>query len=380
MNMSKFITLLVCICIIWAGLAGAQQHTPDRRLPSGKLVVGIMDDPPYVIKDEEGRWGGLNVELWANVARDLRIDYEFREMTLDEILTALHKNKIDLTIIGFFVTAEREKLFDYTVPIGSTRMGVATLPHAIDHPWWSAIRVFLSWGILKVFIVLVIALIVIGFLFWLIERKNNPEHFGGGFLKGLCAGIYWVGATLASGVCFGVNIKSLSGRILALIWMFICAVILSAFIASLASSLTLDELTSSTVDTHALRKMKLGAIRGGTSAHVLQRMGKKPVLFDNGKDAARAILEKKIDGFLYDEITLHYIADRDYPGQFTVYPTNLKRFQFAFGMPMGSPLRKPINTAMLNTINDPLWEILLDKYGFKENFEKKSVSSKRRRN
>lgn len=378
--MKKFILLFTLMCIVCVNIADAQHPAVGPRLTGKKLIVGITDDPPYTMKDEEGKWVGLNVDLWANVVRDLKIDYEFKEMTLDEILTALHKNKIDLTIMGLFVTTEREKLFDFTVPIGSSRMGVITLPHAIDHPWWSAIRVFLSWGILKVVIVLVCALIVIGFLFWLIERKNNPEHFGGGFIKGLCTGIYWVGATMASGVCFGVNIRSTSGRILALVWMFICAVILSAFIASLASSLTLDELTSSAVDKHALRKMKLGVLRGGTSSRVLQQMGGRSVLFDDGKDALKAVLEKKIDGFLYDETTLYYISDREYPGKFTVYSTNLKRFQFAFGVPMGSTFRKPINAAMLNTINDPLWEIILDKYGFKENFEKKPISSRKRRN
>jgi urease accessory protein UreE len=34
---------------------------------------------------------------------------------------------------------------------------------------------------------------------------------------------------------------------------------------------------------------------------------------------------------------------------------------------------------MLTVLHDPLWELLLDKYGFKENFEKKPFVSKRRR-
>ena len=378
--MKKSVLLFVLLSIVYVNIAAAQQPNIEPRLTGRKLIVGVMDDPPYTMKTEEGKWTGLNVDILTNIARELGFDYELKEMTLKEITAALYEGKIDLTVIGLFVTAEREKLFDFSVPIGSSRMAVITLPHAIDHPLWSAIRVFFSWGIMKAIVILLFVLVVIGFLFWLVERKNNPEHFGGGFLKGVCAGVYWVGATMASGVCLGINIKSLSGRILALLWMFVCAVIISAFIASLASSLTLDELTSSIVDAHSLRKMKLGAITGGTSANLIQKMGGKCTLFDNEKDVIKALLDKKIEGFMFDEITLHYIIDRDYPGKFTLYSTNLKRFQFAFGMPTGSPLRKPVNSAILNVTNDPLWEVLLDKYGFKENFEKKSVSSRKRRN
>ena len=377
--MRKAVFVFLAFFLLFANVAHAQKEV-IKPLPAGKkLIVGIMEDPPYTMKGDGGKWTGLNADLWTNVARDLKLDYEYKEMSLDEIVRALNKGTIDISIVGLFVIAERERLFDFSVPIGSCRMAIVTLPHAIEHPWWSAIRVFFSWGILKIFILMVSALFLVGLLFWIVERKNNPEHFGGGFFRGLCAGIYWVGATMASGVCFGINIKSLSGRILALLWMFICAIMLSAFIASLASSLTLDELTTSTIDVHSLRQMKIGALRGGTSALVLQRTGGKFMLFDNEKDAAEALRDNKIEGFLYDEIALHYIADRDYPGKFSIYPTNLKRFQFAFGLPVNSPFRKPINAAMLTILNDPLWEILLDKYGFKENFEKKPVVSKRKR-
>jgi polar amino acid transport system substrate-binding protein len=377
--MRKAAFVFLAFFLLCANIAHAQQQTVTP-LPAGKkLIVGLADDPPYTMKDDGGRWTGLNVDLWTSVAKDLKLDYEFKEMPLAGIIAALNKGTIDLTIVGLFVIAEREKLLDFSVPIGSSRMAVITLPHAIDHPWWSAMRVLFSWGILKIVMLLAIALLFVGLLFWIVERKHNPEHFGGGFFKGLCAGIYWVGATMASGVCFGVNIKSFSGRILALMWMFICTVILSAFIASLASSLTLEELTASMVDMHSLRKMKIGALRGGTSALVLQRIGGKFILFDNERNAADALINKKIQGFLYDEITLHYISERDYPGQFSIYPTNLKRFHFAFGFPVNSPFRKPINAAMLTILHDPLWELLLDKYGFKENFEKKPLASKKKR-
>ena len=45
----------------------------------GKLVVGTMDMPPFLIKAGDGHWEGLSIDLWRAVARDLGVEYEFRE-------------------------------------------------------------------------------------------------------------------------------------------------------------------------------------------------------------------------------------------------------------------------------------------------------------
>jgi ABC-type amino acid transport substrate-binding protein len=59
--------------------------------PGKKLIVGVVQDPPYIIKERDGQWSGLNVEIWKSIVRDLRIDYEFREMTFKELLVSKEK-------------------------------------------------------------------------------------------------------------------------------------------------------------------------------------------------------------------------------------------------------------------------------------------------
>lgn len=377
---SRFCALFLLFILMYSNAAMAEPERIFSDSPDRKIVVGVMHDPPYTIKGENGKWTGLNVDVWSQAARDMNLNYELKEMTLDEMLASLKNGRIDISIAALFVTADRERDFDFSVPIGSTRLAVATLPHAIEHPWWSAIRVFLSWGTLKVIISLLLVLVIIGFIFWLTEHKNNPEHFGGGFLKGISSGIYWVGSTLASGVCFGINIKSLTGRILGLLWMFACAVALSAFIASLSSSLTLHQIGVTTTDANTLKNMKIGTVRGSVPEHLLERIGGKYILFTEEEDVLKALQEKRIKGFLYDEITLHYYEDTEYKGKISIYPTNLKRLSFAFGMPTDSPLRKPVNSSLLKIMNEPLWDFLLDRYGFKENFGGKPITLGKKKN
>ena len=340
-------------------------------LPEGKtLAVGIVHDPPYLIKGKNGEWSGFNVDIWKTIAGELKVPYELKEMEFSRLLEALKENRIDLAIDGFFLLAEREEHIDFTVPLGSSRLALATLPNRMDHPWVAALKIFFSWGIIRILLLLLAALFVLGLIFWLMERKHNPEQFGGGATKGLGSGIYWVGSTLASGVCVGISLKSLAARILGLVWMLACAVTLSALTASLTTSLTESKNMTNTVAAETLRHMRLAGVEGSAEATVLERMeGTRYTLYGSEEDALKALLNGQVDGYLYDEITLHYYGDNEYRDKIMVYPTDLKRFSFAYGLPKGSPWRTRINVVLLNFMEKPDWAFLLNRYGMGRNFE-----------
>ena len=334
-----------------------------------RFIVGVVHDPPYLIKERNGEWTGFAVDIWKAVDKELRIPYEFKEMKFSELLNALKENRIDLVIDGLFLLAEREKYMDFTVALGSTRLALATLPDKMDHPWTAALRIFFSWGIMKIIGMLLVALCVLGLVLWLIERVHNPEHFGGGFIKGIGSGIYWVGSTLASGICYGISLKSLPGRIMGLLWMLSCALILSALTASLTTSLVVSRSMTNTVSEEALRHMHLAGIEGSAEATVLERISENYTLFNTEEDALKAVLSKEVEGYLYDEITLNYYRDNAYKDKIAVYPTNMRRFAFAYGLPKDSPWRTRIDVAIMDLMERSEWACLLSRHGMGKNFE-----------
>jgi ABC-type amino acid transport substrate-binding protein len=358
------------------GACGLLAQEGVAAKPAKKLVVGVLNDPPYIIKERDEEWTGLNVEIWKAIAQDLKLDYEFREETFNELIYDLKRGAIDISIEATFVTAEREKVFDYSFPIGNSRLALATLPGKVSHPWWTAVRIVLSWGTLKTVGALSLILLFLGFLLWLIERKKNPDHFGGGTISGIGSGIYWVGSTLASGVCFGVALKSLPARLLGVVWMLVCAVALSALIASLTTSLYESRTMTETVSDASLRRMRLAGVRESAEAAVFKKLGGKYVLYNGEMEAIEAVVRGEVDGFLYDEITLNYHRDNEYKDRISVYPTNSRRLAFAFGLPRESPIRKGLNYSLLKLIESPNWPYLLKRYGLEENFEQNPAAAK----
>ncbi len=379
----RIVAILIIASVIFlsyrADVASSPSSGSLTLKPGDRLVVGVTHDPPYLIKHPNGEWGGLNMEILQEVAQTLKIDFELREMTFAELLDALRNKQIDMSIEAFYITAERERFIDFTYPFGSTRLAIATLPDKIPHPWWAALQIILSWGTLKIILSLGIVLCVLGFFLWLIERKENPDHFGGKPIKGISSGIYWAGSTLASGVCFGIALKSLTARILGILWMLACALALSALIASLSSTLTASKFTTEMVNEDVLRRMHLAGIQASAESVPLKNMGGRYTLFGSENEMLSALINHKVEGVLYDEISLHYYRDFVFRDKIVTYPTSFKRFQCAFGLPNNSKYRGDINYALLTIMEKPDWINLLKRYGLTENFEGKEAPVTRRK-
>jgi hypothetical protein len=65
--------LLMLVTITPASAVGPADDQSTR-------IVGIVQAPPFAIKDGNGNWDGIAVRLWRHVAEDLGPGYELREM------------------------------------------------------------------------------------------------------------------------------------------------------------------------------------------------------------------------------------------------------------------------------------------------------------
>jgi polar amino acid transport system substrate-binding protein len=369
----RFFIAFLLIALFASAISAPARAAEPSAGPQKKLVVAVVNDPPFSVKNETGQWTGFNVDLWRYLAVDLKLDYELKEMSFKEIQDALHAGTIDLSIAALFETAERYRRFDFSTTVGTTRLAVAVLPEKDTHPWLAAIRILLSWGIVKTVILFFAALFALGFILWRIERNDNPDHFGGHPVKGVGTGTYWVSSTLAAGACYDITLKSLPARIIGLAWMLVGALAFSAFTASLASSLVSHRQMIELYDMGKLHNMRLGVLRDTLQHSLARQAGAKCVLYDKEDDALKALKNKRIYGLFLDEVVLDYYAARDPEHPLNVHPVNLKPKRFAFAFPKKSPLRQPTNLAITEIMEKPEWEALAGRYGLDTNLEPKPV-------
>ncbi|MGY0373756.1 ABC transporter substrate-binding protein [Clostridium sp. JNZ J1-5] len=98
--------------------ANQSQSKVDQIKKAGKLVLGTCADyPPYefhTMKDGKDQIVGFDIEIAKEIAKDLGVQLEIKDMDFDGLIPSLKTGKIDLVISGMTPTAARMKEVDFS--------------------------------------------------------------------------------------------------------------------------------------------------------------------------------------------------------------------------------------------------------------------------
>lgn len=356
--MNNGITILLTLFIFMMPCKiPAQTEPPAQKI----LVVGTFEAPPFSFQTNEGRWTGISIELWENIVRDMGLKYEYEERTFKGLLDGVTDESLDAVVTALTLTTEREKIFDFTHSYYNTGLGIAV--EAKKGSLWKAVfKSFLSTEFLRIIGALVGCLVIVGTIMWLVERKKNAAHFGGDAKKGIADGIWWSVITMTT-VGYGDKVpQSVVGRLIAMIWIFSGVTLVSVFIATITSALTVTQLEYAIDGPEDLPKVTVGTIRHTTSEIYLKTNRISYIPFDTASAGLKAIEDGAINALVFDAPLLQYFANKDYKGKIEVVPKTFSSQEYGFALPQGSSIREPINRLLLKRIHEPEWQDLLYKY------------------
>lgn len=317
------------------------------------LVVGVKVAPPFVIEQSAG-YNGLAIDVWRDIATEHGWNFRYQRYDLQGLLDAVKNGQVDVGIGALTVTAQREQDMDFSHPITSSGIGVAVKQQQ-GADWIGVARSFFSAAFLKVVAVLVFLLLVIGVITWLLERKHNEEQFGGKPAEGIGSGFWWAAVTMTT-VGYGDKAPvTRGGRVLGLLWMFAGLILASVFTASITSSLTVGQLTSRIHGVGDLRGLRIETVAGTTSARWLSGAGLEFSENPDLQGALDALASGDGDAVIYDEPLLRWTISQRYKNKLEVLPFTVKRQDYAYALPSGSPLREPVNASLLGRVNSAEW-------------------------
>ncbi|MDF2623041.1 MAG: glutamine transporter substrate-binding protein GlnH [Kosakonia cowanii] len=79
-----------------------------------KLVVATDTAfVPFEFK-KGNEYVGFDIDLWAAVAKELKLDYELKPMDFSGIIPALQTKNVDVALAGITITEERKKAIDFS--------------------------------------------------------------------------------------------------------------------------------------------------------------------------------------------------------------------------------------------------------------------------
>jgi len=356
MNIRITILLTLIIFMIPSKIL-AQNEPPAKKV----LVVGTFDAPPFSLKTNQGRWTGISIELWENIANEMGLKYEYEERVFKGLLDGVTDGSLDAVVTALTLTTEREKIFDFTHSYFNTGLGIAV--EAKKGSLWKAVfKRFLSTEFLRIIGSLIGGLVIVGTMIWLVERKKNKAHFGGEVKKGIADGIWWSVVTMTT-VGYGDKVpQSVVGRLIATVWIFCGVILVSVFIATMTSALTVTQLEYAIDGPEDLPKVTVGTIQHTTSEIYLKTNRISYIAFDTASAGLKAIEAGTINALVFDAPLLQYYANKDYKGKIEILPRIFANQEYGIALPQGSTIRELINRSLLKQIHEPKWQDLLYKY------------------
>ena len=336
----------------------------DFATAQDPLKIGTREAPPFAMKDGNGEWTGLSIDLWKETARRMNLDYQFQEMTTPESLVdGVRDGDLDASIAAITVTADRAQNVDFTHPFFNTGLGIA-VPATEEGGWLSVAKAFFSLNFLKVLVGLSLVLLAAGVGVWFFERKKNPEQFGGSTTSGLGSAFWWSAVTMTTVGYGDKSPQTLGGRLIGLVWMFTSVIIISGFTAQIASSLTVGRINTQITGPSDLPRFNVATVRGSIAEQYL-RANQVPIVQQGSiEQAIAAVKNGEADAFVYDSAILKYALRND--EDITLLPGTFDLRDYAIALPLRSPLRKQLNITLLEIEQSDLWTVMRQRYFGKE--------------
>lgn len=344
-------TILRAFATIFLALIAALPATAQEG-DTAPLIVATKVTPPFAFKDPNGDWTGIAIDTMQAVADTLDRDIEWREETLDGMLSAVENGTADAATAAISITPKREEVLDFTFPFYTTGLGIAIDPEA-GSGWFQVVRNFFTWQFALAVATLSAVLLAAGAAVWAFERRAN-EEFPKQPALGLGDGFWWAAVTMTT-VGYGDKApRSLGGRIVGLIWMFTSMLIVASFTAAIAASLTVGSLGNPVQGAGSLSDVRVGVVAGTTGADEMAARRNRTANYDNVGAALEALLSGRVGAVVYDRPLLQWAA-QSAPGEVQVLEDAIGRQDYGIALPEESPLREPMNRALLEYLRSDDW-------------------------
>ena len=126
------VVLGVLMAVVFTGCSSTPEKKPAANAPAapaaddslakikakGRLVVGVNADfAPFefhAMIDGKDTVVGFDMDLAKEVAKDMGVQLELKELSFDALLTTLQSGQIDVIISGMSATEERRKTVDFS--------------------------------------------------------------------------------------------------------------------------------------------------------------------------------------------------------------------------------------------------------------------------
>lgn len=334
--------------------------------PEIRAVVGVL--PPFVI-EEQDHLTGFSVELWNEVAKSLKLRTHYQIVSdVPALLDALRKQQADIIVTGLYYSAERDQEFDFSYSILNAGQQVMVRSSAAgleEHPLNAFLKLLFSRWMLYWIVAALLLLLVPAHILWLIDRRNeegistSPKYF-----PGIFDAMAWAAAGLLAQA--PRMPKQRFAHVLAIIWLFTGVVFVTFFTAQMTATLTVEQIQGAINGPDDLPGKAVATLAGSASVDYVRDIGARTQQFAQPQDMYSALLSGKVDAVVMAAPALRYYATHEGAGKVRTTGPEVRKNDLAFVVPLNSPLRRKVNSALVAIRDDGTYARLYETWFGKE--------------
>jgi polar amino acid transport system substrate-binding protein len=353
--------LLALLLITVPPMASAN---PSPTVPGGvaserPLQVVTVIRPPFSMQGANGQMTGFSLDLWQAIAQETGLRYEIRTVdSFRAMLDAVRERRADLAVANISITAEREAVLDFSQPIFDSGLQIMVRQ---ERSAAQAVGALFNWSLLKLVLPALGIIALIGLLMWFFERKHHP-FFQKSLREGWWDAFWWSLQRLASAGFQDVIPRTVPGRMLGILTSVMALFVVSAFVATISATVTLNELRSDVKGLADLAGKSVGTTRGSTAAQVLKQQGFRIQEFDGTDALFDALIDQRLDAVVHDAPILDHFANQRGKGQVQLSGAMFREEKYGIALQDGSPLRERVDRALLVMRESGRYEALRLRY------------------
>jgi len=352
----------LALLVLLVGPMGVVAAQPAAAAAVGQeLVVGVRQAPPFAMRDADGVWTGISIDLWRQMAERVGIPFRFQEVNTEQLFAGLANGTLDAAMSGLAITPERVRTADFLQPYFMAGLGVA-VPAAPNFQWRAVLSGLLSRGLLVVALGIAGLILLVALVVWLIERRKTP-YFGGPPQKGLVCSVTWSAKAVGrSPPEPTASPRTLPGRLLGAGWGAAAVALIAMFTAAVTTAMSARELAGLVRSEADLHHVRVGAVSDARTTAWLDRQGIPYVSFATPAAALHALTAGDLDAVVYNAPILAWTVQHDHVDAVRMLPLSFDPQRYAIALPPDSRWRQSLNVVLLEVTQTDWWQQTKQRY------------------
>ena len=311
-----------------------------------------------------GRLTGFSAELWNEVAAQLQVTTSYRQLpSLEALFGVLRSGEADIAITGLIYTQERDKDFDFTLPIlsGGLQVLVPTKGSSVPSaPLVAFLSVLFSRATLYWLFAWMVLVLVPAHIFWFLDRSDEGVPGTEKYFPGVFNALLWASEGLLSQVPMMPRRKH--AHVLGVLWLFAGVIFVAFFTAQLTATLTVEQIRGAINGPGDLPGKRVGAVAGSTAVPYLRNVRAEVVEFATPDELYAALERGDVAAAVNAAPVLRYYAAHEGAGKVRLVGSEFNKEDAGFIVRTNSPLRKRVDSALIAVHENGTYQRLYEKW------------------